>query len=51
MKSGPTPYLTKEEDQELVGFLKQVSRIGYGKTKKEILAIVRGVPRILVGGC
>ena len=40
-KSGPMPYLTEEEDQELAGFLKQVSRIGYGKTKKEILAIVQ----------
>ena len=42
-KSGPTPYLTEEEDQELAGFLKQASRIGYGKTKKEVLAIVQKI--------
>ena len=40
-KSGPTSYLTEEEAQELASFLKQASRIGYGKTKKEVLAIVR----------
>ena len=40
-KSGPEPYLTKEEEQELVDFLKQASRVGYGKTKKEILVIVQ----------
>ena len=40
-KSGPTPYLTEKEDQELASFLRQASRIGYGKTKKEVLAIVQ----------
>ena len=40
-KSGPEPYLTKEEEQELADFLKQASRVGYGKTKKEILVIVQ----------
>ena len=40
-KSGPVPYLSKEEEEELVAFLKQVSSIGYGKTKKEVLAMVQ----------
>ena len=39
-KSGPIPYLSKEEE-ELVALLKQVSSIGYGKTKKEVLAMVQ----------
>ena len=43
LKSGPTQYLTEEENQELAAFLKQISRIGYGKTKREILAIVQKV--------
>ena len=44
-KSGPTPYLTEKEDQELASFLKQASRIGYGKTKKEVLAVEKkGLP-------
>ena len=40
-KSGPKPYLSVEEEQELVAFLKQASAMGYGKTKKEILAMVQ----------
>ena len=42
-KSGPTPYLTEKEDKVLASFLKQASRIGYGKTKKEVLAIVQKI--------
>ena len=42
-KSDPTPYLREEEDQELAGFLKQASRIGYSKNKKEVLAIVQKI--------
>ena len=42
-KSGPTPCLTAKEDQELASFLKQASKIGYGKTKKEVLVIVQKI--------
>ena len=31
----PDPYFTKKEEQDLADFLKQATRIGYGKTKKE----------------
>ena len=40
-KSGPKPYLSSEEEKELVTFLKQAASIGYGKTKKEVLAMVQ----------
>ena len=32
-KPGPAPYLTEEEERQLVDFLVQVARLGYGKTK------------------
>ena len=40
-KPGPASYLTEEEERELVDFLIQVARLGYGKTKQEILDILR----------
>ena len=39
-KPGPAPYLT-EEERELVAFFIQVARLGYRKTKQEILDILR----------
>lgn len=39
--SGPDPYLTAEEEEELVEFLMKCSKIGYGKTKKETFSIVQ----------
>ena len=35
--SGRKPYLTKEEEKELVDFLMLCSKLGYGKTRKEVL--------------
>ena len=40
-KPGPAPYLTEEEERELAEFLIQVARLGYGKTKQEVLDILR----------
>ena len=37
---GPTPYLTYEEEKELVKFILNCSRMGYGKTRGELLRIV-----------
>ena len=34
-KSGPVPYLNKEEEQ-LVNFLIQLAKIGHGKTKQPV---------------
>ena len=38
--SGPTRYLTDEEEAELVHFLVESSKVGYARTKKDVLAIV-----------
>ena len=40
-KPGPQSYLTKEEEYELVDFLIECCKMGNGKTKKEILQIVK----------
>ena len=37
---GPIPYLTSEEEDELVEHLLTCADIGYPKTKQEVLAIV-----------
>ncbi len=38
---GPKTYLTHEEEQELVDFLLKCSKMGYGKTRGEVLKIVK----------
>ena len=38
---GPVPYLSSDEENELATFLIECSKIGYGKTKREILVIVQ----------
>ena len=38
---GPIPYLSKVEEAELTSFLIQSSGIGYGKTKREVINIVK----------
>ena len=38
--SGPTRYLTDSEEAGLVSFISHCARMGYAKTRKEILAIV-----------
>ena len=40
---GPVPYLTSDEEDELVTFLIQVSEMGSGKTKREVIVIVQHV--------
>ena len=40
-RSGPEPYLTPQEEEELAAFLKKSSKMGYGKTKKEVFSIVQ----------
>ena len=36
---GPAPYLDKEEEKELGVFLKKSAVMGYGKLKKQVMAI------------
>ena len=40
-KPGPAPYLTEEEERKLAQFFFQVARLVYGKTKQEVLDILR----------
>jgi len=50
---GPKPYLTKDKEKELVDFLLNCAKMGYGKTRKEVLQMVqeRQLQRFLrIGG-
>jgi len=38
--TGPNPYLTKDEEKELVDFLLNCAKMGYRKTRKEVLQMV-----------
>lgn len=40
-KSGPAPYLNKHEEEHLVEFPIQMTKIGYGNTKQEVITIVK----------
>ncbi len=40
---GPKSYFTREEEKELVDFLVNCSKMGYGKTRAEVLRIVEAV--------
>ena len=41
--SGPRTYLDRSEEEELVQFLLRCSEIGYAKSRKQVLAIVKRV--------
>lgn len=41
--SGPEKYLTTKEENELVKFLIRSAAIGYGKSRKEVIALVQSV--------
>ena len=38
---GPHPYLNPEEEKELAGHLIAASDIGYGKTRRDVLGVVK----------
>ena len=42
-KSGPPMYLTVSEETELVQFLTRCAGIGYGKSRKEVIALVQRI--------
>lgn len=42
-RSGPKPYLSTEEEEELANFLFQVAQIGYPHTKKQVFGIVQQI--------
>jgi len=37
---GPAPYLEKDEETQLVEYLTSTSKVGYGKTRKQVMNIV-----------
>jgi len=43
VKPGPVPYLNAVEEKALGTFLKECASVGYGKMRKQVLAIVEGV--------
>ena len=42
-KPGRKPYLTPNEEDELVKFLLNCAAIGYGRSRKEVIAMVQGI--------
>ncbi len=42
-KPGPKPYLSEEEEEELVNFLVKCAQIGYPHTRMQVLAIVQEI--------
>ena len=40
-KPGPQPYLSCQEESELGSYLKHCARVGYGKTRRDVLTIVQ----------
>ena len=42
-KPGPSPYLSLEEEEELVSFLVKCAKIGYPHTRQQILGIVQEI--------
>ena len=40
-RSGPQPYLSIEEEEELTNFLLETAKIGYAHTRKQVLALVQ----------
>ena len=43
VKPGPRPYLSPSEEKELGTFLKECAKVGYGKTRKDVLNIALSV--------
>ena len=44
--SGPARYLSNAEEEELVSFLCGAARLGYARTKRDVLAVVKDVVAI-----
>lgn len=46
--SGPPKYLTDEEESDLVDFLANCAKIGYARTRKQVIALVQHMKGIEV---
>ena len=42
-KPGPGPYLSSTEEAELSSFLQPCSKVGYGRTRTDVMGIARSV--------
>ncbi len=42
-RSGPSSYLTFEEEEELTSFILEMAKIGYALTRKEVICIVQRI--------
>ncbi|XP_019851199.1 PREDICTED: uncharacterized protein LOC109581489 isoform X18 [Amphimedon queenslandica] len=42
-RPGPSPYLSFEEEEELASFLIKTAKIGYPRTKRQVLALVERI--------
>jgi len=49
VKPGPRPYLSPKEKGNLGLFLKQCAKLGYGKTRKDVLGLVASFFGMSVG--
>ena len=50
-KSGPRPYLEQSEETELSDYVLQAARIGYGKTRRDVLGIAESVAKSIRACC
>ena len=44
-KPGPKPYLTSSEELELSSFIKESAKVGYGRTRKNVMIIAERVAK------
>ena len=44
-KLGPKPYLTSQEENQLAEYLLEVADTGYGKTHKQVKAVVEEIAK------
>ena len=44
-KPGPKPYLSSSEELELSSFIKESAKVGYGKTRKDVMIIAERVAK------
>ena len=42
-RSGPEQYLNDKEEEQIVNFIVDCSKIGYARSKKQILALVSAI--------
>ena len=44
-KPGPKPYLSSSDELEMSSFIKESTRVGYGKTRKDVMIIAERVAK------